>query len=85
MKLLKDRVACKIIMTDLQQGRFIIPKNYQKKTQEAEVFYVGEGVKADIKPKDRIIYDCFGGKLLTLEGEEYFILKEEEILAVVRD
>lgn len=83
MKLLKDRVACKIIMTELRYKSLIIPKSAQKKTMEAEVFFVGDEVKSDIKPKDRILYDCFGGKLMTLENEEYFILKEEEILAIV--
>ena len=85
MKLLKDRVACKIIMTNLKYKSIVIPKTCQKKTLEAEVFYVGDEVKSDIKPKDRIIYDAYGGHLLTLEGVKYFVLKEEEILAIVRD
>ena len=83
--MLKDRVACKIIMTNLKWKSLVIPKTAQKKTQEAEVYFVGEEVKADIHKGDRIIYDAYAGHLLTLEGVEYFVLKEEEILAIVRD
>lgn len=66
----------------------IIPDTAKEKPQEGEVIAVGAGkiekgkrVPLDVKPGDRILFGKYGGNDITLEGEEYLILHEEDILA----
>lgn len=66
----------------------IIPDTAKEKPQEGEVIAVGAGkiekgkrVPLDVKPGDRILFGKYGGNDITLEGEEYLILREEDILA----
>jgi chaperonin GroES len=70
------------------KGGIIIPDTAKEKPQEGEVIAVGAGkiekgkrVPLDVKPGDRILFGRYSGNDITLEGEEYLILREEDILA----
>jgi chaperonin GroES len=70
------------------KGGIIIPDSAKEKPMEGEVIAVGSGkrekgelIPLDVKPGDRVLFGKYGGTEIKLEGEEYLILREEEILA----
>jgi chaperonin GroES len=73
------------------RGGIIIPDTAKEKPQQAEVKAVGNGklletgerVALDVKPGDRILFGKYGGAEIKIDGEEYLILREDEILAVL--
>ena len=89
---LHDRVVVKRIDTEEQvRGGIIIPDTAKEKPQEAEVFAVGpgklndEGKRSpiDVKPGDRILIGKYSGSEIKIGEEDYVILREDEILAVL--
>lgn len=89
---LHDRVLVKRLDEGEQrQGGIIIPDSAKEKPQQAEVKAVGNGklldtgerVACEVKPGDRILFGKYGGSDIKLDGEEYLILREEEILGVL--
>jgi chaperonin GroES len=89
---LHDRVLVRRLEEkETAKGGIIIPDTAKEKPQEGEVIAVGAGkiekgnrVPLDVKPGDRILFGKYGGNDITLEGEEYLILREEDILAKLR-
>ena len=86
----------KILVTRLDEGEqmkggIIIPDSAKEKPQQAEVKAVGSGklldtgerVPPDVKPGDRILFGKYTGAETKIEGTEYLILREDEILAVL--
>ena len=73
------------------RGGIIIPDTAKEKPQQAEVKAVGNGkllesgerVALDVKPGDRILFGKYGGSEIKIDGEEYLIMSEDDILAVV--
>jgi chaperonin GroES len=86
---LHDRVLIKRIEEkETVKGGIIIPDTAKEKPQEGEVMAVGAGklekgerVPMDVKVGDRILFGKYSGTDIKIEGEEYLILREEEILA----
>jgi chaperonin GroES len=86
---LHDRVIVKRIEEkETVKGGIIIPDSAKEKPQEGEVIAVGAGrrekgelIPLDVKPGDRVLFGKYGGTEIKLEGEEFLILREEEILA----
>ena len=74
-----------------RRGGIIIPDTAKEKPQQAEVFAVGSGKLLDtgeraaveVKKGDRILFGKYSGAEIKLDGEEYLILKEDEILGVI--
>jgi len=72
-------------------GGIIIPDTAKEKPQQAHVKAVGSGklletgerVPLDVKAGDRILFGKYSGSEIKIEGEEYLILKEDEILGVL--
>jgi chaperonin GroES len=86
----------RILVTRLDEGEqrrggIIIPDSAKEKPQQAEVKAVGNGklldngerVPLDVKAGDRILFGKYSGSEIKIEGEEYLILKEDEILGVL--
>jgi chaperonin GroES len=73
------------------RGGIIIPDTAKEKPQQAEVIAVGNGklletgerAALDVKAGDRILFGKYSGAEIKIEGEEYLILKEDEILGVL--
>jgi chaperonin GroES len=89
---LHDRVLVKRIEQEEQvRGGIIIPDTAKEKPQEAEVIAVGPGKVTDdgkrspmdVKEGDRILMGKYSGSEIKLDGNDYVILREDEILAVV--
>jgi chaperonin GroES len=89
---LHDRVLVKRIEAQEQvRGGIIIPDTAKEKPQEAEVVAVGPGkvgddgkrAPMDVTVGDRILIGKYSGSEIKLEGNDYVILREDEILAVV--
>jgi chaperonin GroES len=73
------------------RGGILIPDSAKEKPQQAEVKAVGNGkllesgqrVPIDVKPGDRILFGKYSGAEIKIDGNEYLILREDEILAVL--
>ena len=89
---LHDRVVVKRIEAQEQvRGGIIIPDTAKEKPQEAEVIAVGPGKlledgkrsPMDVKTGDRVLMGKYSGSEIKLYDQEYVILREEDILAIV--
>jgi chaperonin GroES len=92
MRPLHDRVLVRRLEEGEQrQGGIIIPDSAKEKPQQAEVIAVGNGKLLDsgdrasieVKAGDRILFGKYSGSDIKMDGEEYLILKEDEILGVL--
>ena len=74
-------------------GGIIIPDTAKEKPQQGTVIAVGNGkanddgkrVPLDVKAGDRILFGKYAGQEIKLDGQEYFIMKEDDVLAVIED
>jgi chaperonin GroES len=81
----------RIEQTESVQNGIIIPDSAKEKPQEAEVMAVGRGkrlengtvVSLDVKVGDRILFGKYSGNEIKLEGKEYLIIREDEVLGVL--
>ena len=88
---LHDRVIVKRIgEKETVKGGIIIPDSAKEKPQEGEVIAVGAGkrekgerIPLDVNVGDRVLFGKYSGSEIKLDGEEYLILREEEILAKI--
>ena len=89
---LHDRLLVKRIEeTETVKGGIIIPDTAKEKPQEGEVIAVGKGktldngtkVELDVKAGDKILFGKYSGTDIKIDGEEYMILREDEVLAVM--
>ena len=89
---LHDRILIKRIEEkETVKGGIIIPDTAKEKPQEAEVVAVGRGKKTDkgeiialdVKAGDRILFGKYSGTEIKLDGEEYLIIREDEVLGVI--
>jgi chaperonin GroES len=92
VKPLHDRVMVRRIeQGEVKVGGLIVPDTAKEKPQEAEVVAVGSGriletgarVPLTLKPGDRVLVGKWSGTEVKLDGEEYLILKEDEILGIL--
>jgi chaperonin GroES len=88
---LHDRVLVKRIEeSETRIGRIIVPDSAKEKPQQGEVMAVGNGkmledgerAPVDVKAGDRILFGKYSGSEIKTGGEEYFIVREDEILGV---
>ncbi|MBI1895058.1 MAG: co-chaperone GroES [Acidobacteria bacterium] len=90
---LYDRVVVKRIEETQEQtlGGIIIPDTAKEKPQEGEVVAVGKGkrledgkvVTLDVQVGDRVLFGKYSGSEIKIDGEEYVIMREDEILGVL--
>ena len=89
---LADRILVKRLEEEDEQkvGGIIIPDTAKEKPQEAEVVAVGPGrmengerIALELKEGDKVLIGKYSGTEVKLEGEEYLIMREEDVLAVV--
>jgi chaperonin GroES len=89
---LHDRIIVQRLEEGEQQiGGIIIPDTAREKPQQGKVVAAGKGkvnddgkrVPLDVKAGDRILFGKYAGQEIKLEGEEYLIVKEDEVLAVI--
>lgn len=88
---LEDRVILKQLEAEeTTASGIVLPNSAKEKPQQAEVIAVGPGKKADgkdvvmqVKVGDKVIYSKYAGTEVKLEDEEFIIVKQSDILAVV--
>jgi chaperonin GroES len=89
---LRDRVVVKRLEEQEQRvGGIIIPDTAKEKPQQGKVFAVGNGrvndegkvIPLDVKVGDTILFGKYAGTEIKLEGVEYLIIREEEILGII--
>ena len=87
IKPLQDRVVVKMAEAEeTTAGGIILTGSAKEKPEFAEVIEVGPGtadVKMEVKKGDKILISKYSGTNVKLDGEEYIIVKMEDILAVV--
>lgn len=92
VKPLGDRVLVKSIEEDEQvRGGIIIPDSAKEKSQEAEVIALGTGRKDEdgkslpfeVKVGDRVIVSQYGGTTVKIDGDEYTVIREDDIIGVI--
>src|SRR6202046_2827331 len=90
---LYDRIVVKRIEGDVEKtsGGLFIPESAKEKPQEGEVFAVGKGkrledgkvVALDVQKGDRILFGKYSGSEIRIDGEEFMIMREDEVLGVL--
>src|SRR5213595_4270450 len=89
---LHDRIVVKRLEEkESMQGGLYIPDSAKEKPQEGEVVAVGKGkrledgkvIALDVKPGDRILFGKYSGSDIKLDGDEYLIMREDEVLGIL--
>jgi chaperonin GroES len=92
IKPLGDRVIIEAMEPEeKKQGGIIIPDTAKEKPQEGEVVAVGPGkvseagnkVAMEVKEGDKVLYGKYSGTDVTVDGNEYLIMRESDILAII--
>lgn len=87
IKPLADRVVIEPLPAETQTASGLyIPDSAQEKQQKGKVVAVGTGKKdhsMTVKNGDIVIYGKYGGTELRIDGEDYLIMREDDILAIV--
>jgi len=90
---LGDRVVIEVLEAkEKTKGGIVLPDSAKEKPQEGKVVAVGKGKVADdgkvipleVKAGDKILYGKYSGSEVTIDDKEYLIMKEEDILAIVK-
>lgn len=90
---LGDRILVQVLEAkERTKGGIVLPDTAKEKPQEAKVIAVGKGrtsdegkkITPDVKTGDTILFGKYSGTEITVEDKEYLILKEEDILAIVK-
>lgn len=89
---LHDRILVKRVEEETTtKGGIIIPDSAKEKPAEGKVISVGNGkmgedgkrIALDIKKGDRILFSKYGGTDVKIDGEEYLIMREDDVLGVI--
>ncbi len=92
LKPLKDNVVVQVLEAEEKtSGGLFLPDTAKEKPQQAKVIAVGNGrrlksgetVPPSVKKGDRILFGKYSGNEVKIEGEEYLIISEKDILAVL--
>jgi len=89
---LHDRILVRRVEeNEITRGGLIIPDSAKDKPQEGEVISAGKGKSneegtvrpLDVKAGDRILFGKYAGTEVKLDGEEFLIMREEEVLGII--
>ena len=89
---LQDRIIVqRVSAAEQKAGSIIIPDSAKEKPQQAKVVAVGNGkrqengevIALDVKAGDTILVGKYAGHEVSIDGEDYVILREDEVLAVI--
>jgi chaperonin GroES len=89
---LHDRIIVQRLDEGEQKiGGIIIPDSAKEKPQQGKILAVGDGkvtedgkrIAMDVRPGNVILFGKYSGQDITIDGEDYLIVKEDEVLAVI--
>lgn len=90
---LQDRILVKRLNEEEKtKGGIIIPDSAKEKPQEGEVIAIGNGkilengtkVSLEVKVGDRILFSKYSGSEVKIDGDEYTIMREDDVLGVIQ-
>ena len=90
---LQDRILVRRLEEgETIRGGIIIPDSAKEKPQEGEVIAVGKGKSndegkvfpLDVKAGDRVLFGKYSGNEIKLDGEDYLIMREEDVLGIIK-
>lgn len=90
---LADRIMVEVLEAkDVTKGGIVLPDTAKEKPQEAKVVAVGKGkisdegktIPPEVKVGDKILFGKYSGSEIMIDENEYLILKEEDILAIIK-
>jgi chaperonin GroES len=90
---LGDRVLIRPLEAqEKTKGGIVLPDTAKEKPQEGKVIAVGKGrvsedgklIPLEVKAGDKVLYGKYSGTEITIEGDEYLIVKDDDILAIVK-
>ncbi len=93
IKPIGDKILIKRLQAEEKtKGGIVLPETAKEKPKEGRIVALGEGrllehgkrAPFSVKENDRVIFSSYAGTEVKLDGEEYLILTEEEILAIVK-
>ncbi|MCX8053433.1 MAG: co-chaperone GroES [Armatimonadetes bacterium] len=94
LKPLGDRIIVKAVSAEeMTAGGIVLPDSAKEKPQEGDVIAVGPGsqlssgkkVPMDVKVGDRVIYGKYAGTEVKIGAEEYVILRQDDVLAILEN
>lgn len=94
IKPLYDRVVVRPVQeAEVKKGGIIIPDTAKEKPMEGEIIEVGTGRRTDegnlidleVNKGDRVLYGKYSGTEVTIEGQEYLIMRESDIFAIIQN
>jgi chaperonin GroES len=89
---LNDKIVVKRLEAEEKTaGGILLPDSAKEKPRQGKVLSVGDGklletgkrASFQVKEGDRVLFTSYGGNEITVDGEEYLIMSEDDILAVV--
>jgi chaperonin GroES len=89
---LQDRIMVQpILQKEVQKGGIIIPDSAKEKPIEGRVKAVGKGkigddgkpIKLEIKVGDKVLYSKYGGTEVKVDGEDYLLMREDDVLGII--
>jgi chaperonin GroES len=90
---LYDRIVVKRVESEAEKthGGLYIPDSAKEKPQEGEVIAVGKGKRSDdgkihaldVQPGDRILFGKYSGSEIKIDGDDYMIMREDEVLGIL--
>jgi chaperonin GroES len=89
---LQDRIIVKRLEEESKTaGGILIPDTAKEKPQRGEIMYVGKGkvtedgkvLPMDVKVGDKVLFGKYAGTEIKIEGEDYLIMREDDILGVI--
>ncbi len=94
VKPLGDRIIIKPLEEkEVKKGNIIIPDTAKEKPQQGEVVAVGKGKMTDdgklipmeVKVGDKILYGKYSGTEIKIDGQEYLILHQDDVLGIIEE
>jgi chaperonin GroES len=87
---LHDRIIVQRVEASAQSGLIIVPDSAKEKPQQGKVIAAGNGryndegarVPLDVKAGDLVLFGKFTGQEVRLDGEDYLVMREDDVLAV---
>jgi chaperonin GroES len=89
---LNDRILVQpILEKEVRKGGIIIPDSAKERPTEGRVKAVGDGkvgedgkrIKPDVKVGDKVLYSKYGGTEIKIDGEDFLLMREDDILGIV--
>ena len=89
---LSDRVLVRVLEAEAKtKGGILIPDTAKEKPQQAEVVAVGKGkvqdgktIALEVKVGDKVLFGKYSGTEITVSGDEFLMLREEDIVAIIK-